>query len=116
MKCMRCGVETSGQQVFCNDCLSVMEQYPIKPGTPVVVPVHDTPVPQRRAPIRRVRKPEEQLLTLKRMVLILSILLVAVSAAFAITTSVLVQRLEQAQNTRPPGQNYSVETGESETH
>lgn len=116
MNCMKCGREIPLGQVFCKDCLEDMSTHPIKPGTPVVVPVHDTPVPQRRAPIRRVRKPEEQLLTLKRMVLILSILLVAVSAAFAITTSVLVQRLEQAQNTRPPGQNYSVETGESETH
>lgn len=59
LNCMKCGREIPLGQVFCKDCLEDMSTHPIKPGTPVVVPVHDTPVPQRRAPIRRVRKPEE---------------------------------------------------------
>lgn len=38
MGCMKCGKETGDGQVFCDSCLEVMEQYPVKPDTVVQLP------------------------------------------------------------------------------
>ena len=38
MRCMKCGKETENGQVFCDSCLEVMEQYPVKPDTVVQLP------------------------------------------------------------------------------
>ena len=38
MYCMKCGREIEDGQAFCGDCLAVMEKYPVKPGTAVILP------------------------------------------------------------------------------
>ena len=38
MGCMKCGKETGDGQVFCDSCLEVMAQYPVKPDTVVTLP------------------------------------------------------------------------------
>ena len=38
MNCMKCGRETENEQVFCQDCLQIMEKYPVRPGTVVLLP------------------------------------------------------------------------------
>ena len=38
MNCMKCGRETQGQEVFCEECLQKMAACPVKPGTPVTIP------------------------------------------------------------------------------
>ena len=38
MGCLRCGKETQNSAVFCEECTKCMEDYPIKPGTVVVLP------------------------------------------------------------------------------
>lgn len=109
MNCMKCGREISLGQVFCKDCLADMEQYPIKPGTPV--PLFDQPAavqPKRAVNTRKQKKPEEQIAGLKNWILGLSLTLLAVILGFSITTAALINRLEEAENAVPPGQNYST--------
>ena len=43
MNCMKCGREITLGQVFCKDCLVDMENFPIKPGTPVQLPAEPHP-------------------------------------------------------------------------
>ena len=38
MGCMKCGKETGDGQVFCDSCLEVMAQYPVKPDIVVQLP------------------------------------------------------------------------------
>ena len=38
MYCLKCGREVYEDQVFCPDCVSVMEKYPVKPGTVILLP------------------------------------------------------------------------------
>ena len=52
MSCIKCGKDTLGQDVFCKECLEVMADYPVKPGTPVLIP-DQTSV--RRHPTRKLR-------------------------------------------------------------
>ena len=37
-KCLKCGVETPDGRTFCEGCVEVMDQHPIPPGTPVLLP------------------------------------------------------------------------------
>ena len=59
MHCMKCGQKVKGRQVFCDDCLDIMDQYPVKPGTPIQLPIYTPPAPPAKAPRKRAKKPEE---------------------------------------------------------
>ncbi|MBQ7345340.1 MAG: hypothetical protein IJW45_04670 [Oscillospiraceae bacterium] len=112
MNCMKCGREIPLGQVFCKDCLADMQTHPVKPGTPIVLPSHESVPTQRRTNVRRTRKPEEQIGLLRKLLIGVSLVLVAVSIAFAITTAVLLERIERGSTTSRPGQNYSTEATE----
>ena len=70
MCCMKCGRETALGQAFCKECLEDMSHYPVNPATPVQLPVQTTAVNVNRRPARsrKVRKPEEQILQLRKQV------------------------------------------------
>jgi hypothetical protein len=109
LNCMKCGREIALGQVFCKECLADMENYPIKPGTPVQLPAQDAAAaPRRPSDRRKVRKPEEQIALLRKWVLGLSLTLLAVILTFSIITSVLLHRIEQNRDDTLPGQNYST--------
>ena len=108
MNCMKCGREIALGQVFCKECLADMEQYPIKPGTPVPMFNPNTvTAPKRPTNVRRQKKPEEQVISLKKWILRLSIALFTVVLGFSIVTAILINRLENTEHTVSPGQNYS---------
>ena len=48
MKCMRCGRDTTDQQVFCDDCLADMARHPVKPDVAVYLPSRRPAEPQRK--------------------------------------------------------------------
>ena len=96
-------------QVFCKECLADMSEYPIKPGTPVPMFTQPTTTqPKRPANVKKPKKPEEQIVILKKWILGLSVSLLAVVLGFTITTAILAQQLVKAQETTSPGQNYST--------
>lgn len=39
MNCLKCGKETSKNQVFCPECLADMDNYPVRPDAPVQIPL-----------------------------------------------------------------------------
>lgn len=94
MYCMKCGRELKDNQVFCPDCLAVMENYPVKPGTPIQLPNHtNDPVPVK-TPKKKQKKPEEQILHLRSTVRWLSLALIAALAAFLITAFMMLWLLD----------------------
>lgn len=110
MKCLRCGRETTDQNVFCDQCLNAMEHDPVKPGTPVYIPVRKTasePKKIRRHP-KHTPSPEEQLAGLHHTVRRLSIT-VAVLVLLLILSIVSIQYL---WTHKPPkfniGQNFQT--------
>lgn len=90
MNCMKCGREIPAGQVFCDGCLEIMKQYPVKPDTAVSLPRNrQNAAAKKPASRRRPLSPEEQVPILKRScrrlrfcVAFLSLLLVA-AAVFA---------------------------------
>ena len=89
-----------------------MEQHPIKPGTPVLLPNRSAvAAPRRSGHSRRIRKPEERIIRLKKLIIMQSIAFLLVLTGFVLTVLFLSQQIEEKQNASLPGQNYStVET------
>ena len=109
MNCMKCGREIPLGQVFCKDCLADMEQYPVRPDTPVILPQFEDVSPVRKAqPQKKTPKPEDQVKNLRNAVVLLSLALV--TAAFVLAMTLFL--LRDAKQNRPqeplPGQNYST--------
>lgn len=105
MKCMKCGRETTAEQVFCQECLLDMQKYPVKPGTAVMLPKRrDSSVP-RKAPKRRTPNTEDQLRMLRKRVHLLTALLLL---ALVLIVCLAIPTVEYLRRNRVrPGQNYS---------
>ena len=99
MSCMRCGKKTDLDNVFCPECLSGMEGYPVKPGTAIHIPIRREPVEQLPARQVKEKSPEEQLASLRKLVKALVICLVSLAAALAISIGMLTFAL--AEETQP---------------
>ena len=79
MQCLKCGKEIPEGQAFCDACLEIMAQHPVKPGTPVQILPRKS---NEKTPRKRELSPEELLVKqrrktrhLRRIVLILALLL-----------------------------------------
>ena len=82
MYCLRCGKDTQEENVFCDNCLLLMEAYPVKPGTAIHLPER-----KKQPEIKKQRKVVTQAEHLRRarawnrVLGIFSLLLIAVIAA-----------------------------------
>lgn len=77
MNCMKCGREVTEDGVFCTDCLLEMEKYPVDPGTVVLLPRRRETVIQKKQSKRHGPTPEEQIASLRKRILVLTLLLIA---------------------------------------
>lgn len=108
MNCLKCGREVTEEQVFCDDCLETMEQYPVDPDARVRLPRRQESAAPRKPVKRRTIAPEEQILLLtKRIRLLLVLLVIAVAAAVALAYPAAKHLMEDRL---APGQNYSTVT------
>ena len=65
-RCIKCGKETQEGHVFCEDCLAVMDAYPVKPDAAIHLPNRQEAAPKKAVPRKRVLTPEEQVERLKK--------------------------------------------------
>ena len=108
MHCMKCGRDISDDQVFCNACLELMAQHPVKADVVVQLPQRRAPVQKKYTSRRRIRSVDEQLLRTKRtnrwLIGIVS-LLVLFSIATSAMSLYLVRQLDAQKSI---GQNDST--------
>lgn len=108
MQCLKCGRDTKEGESFCLDCQLTMQRYPVRPGTPVILPRRETP-PARKTLIKRRAVPlEDQIRTLKRRQRLLSIFLIT-AVLIAALLAVPAWQFFFGERQRP-GQNYTVVT------
>lgn len=106
MNCMKCGVEIPETQVFCSDCLQVMDAYPIKPGTAVHIPVRE---PYRRSASRKKPPtPAEQIARLKKTRRRLLILILVLMISLGISLFAVHRMYRQLQEKETIGKNFST--------
>ncbi len=109
MHCLKCGKETKDQQVFCQHCLEVMDDYPVKPGVAIHLPTRQplsAGAKQRHK--RKALPPEEQVASLRRWVRRLTVLAVLLTLLLTAVGAMLVETvLEQEQ--LHLGKNYTID-------
>lgn len=93
MYCLRCGNETSDDHVFCDACLETMEQYPIKPGTPIKLPRKNAAPAVKKQSRKKAITPEEQVIRLKVVIRTLLALLGAAIVLLGIFAFLYFQQL-----------------------
>ena len=92
MSCMRCGKDTEDMQVFCAECLADMERYPVKPGTPIQLPVREQKDAAKRNRFRLAEsKWTDKIFLLKYIIFWLVVLIVLLAAALALCICMLLQ-------------------------
>ena len=111
MNCMKCGVEIPENQVFCDHCLSVMKDYPIKPDAHIHLPKRETPVesPKRPAKKKRNLTHEEQLSALRLKVLRLQLTAAILAFLFCVASGFLAMKVMQGSAEPTTGRNYTVD-------
>lgn len=107
MKCMRCGTKIKPGAVFCESCLADMEKHPVKPDTPINLPRRDKQQPVKRSK-KRIRKPDEQISMLRRVIMWLMILVLVLSLCLSATVYLLFNPTDTNKDHLQPGQNYGT--------
>lgn len=109
MYCMKCGKEIPEKQAFCDSCLAVMDKFPVKPETRVLLPKHTVPAAVKKAPARKkVVSTEERLVKLRKVVQWLSITLAAAIFALFLSITLLIDSIGPETPLGAIGQNYST--------
>lgn len=109
MNCMKCGREIALGQAFCKECLEDMQQYPVRPDTPVQIPAPPSVNPNRRnTHIRKAKKPEEQLARLRRFVRFQTVILIFMVLFMIAAGIYLYPKLYPSEPPLRPGENYST--------
>lgn len=108
MHCMKCGVKIEDQQVFCADCLTDMENYPVDPRATAHIPSRPAVAPVKKKTRRnRDAKPEEQLRYLRLAVRCLIAVTAVTLAAFILAAAMLLHMADE-QSKPGIGQNYGT--------
>ena len=115
MNCIKCGRELRGELVFCGQCKDEMEKYPIKPGTPIHLPVRPE-VPEVKKKHREKKKlsPGARIRRLRTSVRLLIIALIVALLAFILTAFLALHLLEQRDHQNQIDQNYHTVTQDGE--
>lgn len=92
MNCMRCGIKIEESDVFCADCLADMERHPVKPGTPVQLPVRMPTQTNKKARFRlQESKWTDKIFMLKYIIAWLVVLIVLLTVALVLCICMLLQ-------------------------
>ena len=112
MTCMKCGAQTGENQVFCDHCLSVMEEYPIRRNIHVHLPKRqeEEEASKRPAKKKRAPTPEEQISQLRMKVLRLRLAAAVLAFLLCVTAAFLGLKVYNDFATPETGRNYTIDT------
>lgn len=108
MYCIKCGKETKNEQVFCDACLVVMEQFPVKPGTPVHLHPRPASTSSKAASRKRIFSAEEKIQRMRGAIKGLVLALLCMVLALGLTISLLVHTASLYQEAQSIGKNYNT--------
>ena len=112
MNCMKCGTQIPENQVFCDHCLELMEQYPVKPTVHIHLPKRALAEDVVRKPVKKKRTltQEEQIAALKLKVLRLRLVAAILAFVICVVSGFLALKLYQDFTTPETGRNYTIDT------
>lgn len=116
MYCMKCGKEIPEKQAFCDDCLAVMEQFPVKPETRILLPNRPVPNTAKKTPTRKkVPTVEERMARMRRAIQWLSVSLAVAIFALFLSITLLADAMAPDTSGNAIGQNYNTTDTASNT-
>ena len=101
MSCAKCGKKTEEGSIFCPECLEVMKDYPVKPGTPVHIPVRQETAERKQTRAKKERTPEEQISFLRKLVRWLVILVAVLTTVLVVEAGILLYTMADENETQP---------------
>ena len=105
MGCLKCGCKVSSRSFFCDTCNADMAPYPVKPNTPIQIPVRETP---EKRPARREPTPAEQLAKLRRIIRALCWVIAVLALLLSAASLLLLHTLDKPSETSEIGRNYTT--------
>ena len=116
---MRCGRKVEETQAFCAECLEKMEKQPVKPGTPVYIPVRSAPAATKPARVTKEKTPEEQISALGGWIRILVACVLGLTTALALSLGTLAFVLaedvpQETEPLKPARRNYTTAPRDTE--
>ncbi len=112
MNCLKCGKETQDTQVFCPDCLQIMEQYPIAPETVIHLPKRTSGTTEKTPSRRRDLSTAETISQLQGMIRWLTATVAILSLLLCIVAGLLLYNLSTPSSSGTIGRNYTtIDTG-----
>jgi hypothetical protein len=108
--CLKCGKEVQGKAAFCDECLAVMNQYPVKPGTVAHLLPRPKPVEYKPQESYREAAYKQQLQTLQRTNRWLVVLTVILSVLLLTMAGLLLHATQDTPEAPPIGKNYTTTT------
>ena len=110
MNCLKCGRDTTQDQVFCDRCLEIMDAYPVKPGTPVHLPHWESlDAAKRQNHRKRALSQEEHILLLRKHLRRMRICAGILALVLCLATAMLLYEI-LTPNSQVIGQNYTIDT------
>lgn len=94
MYCIKCGKDTGSEHIFCDGCLDSMEKYPVKPGTPISLPVRQPLAPVKKTRTRRTLELEEKVVHQKRSIRLLVLILFLTTVLLGLAVYLIVWLLQ----------------------
>lgn len=109
MSCLKCGKQTDEKQAFCNECLALMEKYPVKPGIAIHLPHRDSAPQEKKSAVRH-REPTaaEQVERLRKAVRWLLGMIAVLSVLLLLTAGMLLHVLDKSPVSGNIGRNYTT--------
>ena len=107
MNCMKCGRETENEEVFCRNCLQIMEKYPVRPGTVVLLPRRRESTIKKTVKRHSVSAEEQVKVLRKRLLVMLFFFVLCIAAMLLMINPTLHYALDKHVEI---GQNYSTVT------
>lgn len=111
MNCMKCGVEIQEGQVFCDHCLDIMNQHPIKPDAHVHLPKRSlAPEAPKKAQKKKRNLSQEEIISgLKLRILRLRLVVVILIFLLCVVGGLFAMNLHQQYNQALTGRNYTID-------
>lgn len=107
MTCLKCGRQTGGEQAFCDQCLEVMDVYPVKQDVHIQLPARRSVEEEKKAARkRRTISADEQVSILRSRQRRLAVTILVLVLLLCVTAFSLVQALLSPE-TVEWGKNYT---------
>ena len=106
--CLKCGNKIDDRAAFCDDCLAILEQYPVKPGTVAHIQPRPQYVERKVSEDYREKVDKVQLAQANKTIRLLVVLTLILSALLLTAIGFLLESLTEQPEPPAIGRNYTT--------